>query len=135
MESFIFMCLCAVWGEALRRGNDGSPSKRVKRRRGNRGSLSRRRKTASVPFARLSILGAIFARAQQRVQGRPVRRRAAAAGGSPGEFRGRKEAPRSERLLRVLGAAIAADFRMGDGQHPWQGPAVVFKTLGGTAGG
>ena len=110
MESFIFMCLCAVRGEALRRGNDGSPSKRVKRRRGNRGSLSRRRKTASLPFARTIDFGGYFARAQQRVQGRPVRRRAAAAGGSPGEFRGRKEAPRSERLLRLLGASMLPIF-------------------------
>ena len=63
MESFIFMCLCAVRGEALRRGNDGSPSKRVKRRRGNRGSLSRRRRTASVPFVRVVDLGAVSGRA------------------------------------------------------------------------
>ena len=113
MESFIFMCLCAVRGEALRRGNDGSPSKRVKRRRGNRGSLSRRRKTASLPFARTVDLGAVLAPRQQRVQGRAVSRRAGAARRPPGELRGRKEAPRSERLLCLLWVLNRAPLRNG----------------------
>ena len=87
MESFIFMCLCAVWGEALRRGNDGSPSKRVKRRRGNRGSLSRRRKTASVPFARTVDFGGYFCpRAAAGAGATRTLAAAAAAGARPGSL-------------------------------------------------
>ena len=80
MESFIFMCLCAVRGDALRRGNDGSPSKRVKRRRGNRGSLSRRRRTASVPFVRVVDLGAVSGRAPAVGAGATLMLAAVAAG-------------------------------------------------------
>ena len=118
MESFIFMCLCAVRGEALRRGNDGSPSKRVKRRRGNRGSLSRRRKRRPCRSCALSILGAIFARAQQRVQGRPVRRLTAAAGRPPGEFSGPCQAESSERSYGLCGLNRAAVFAWEPGRNP-----------------
>ena len=79
MESFIFMCLCAV-GVRQCAAAIGTLCRDDGKRRQCRSRAQ-------------SILGAIFARAQQRVQGRPVRRRAAAAGGSPGEFRGPSAAP------------------------------------------
>ena len=77
MESFIFMCLCAVWGEALRRGGQWL--------------CQAARKTASVPRPReRSILRAVFGRAPaagawaSRMTARGRR------GRLPGEIRGRK---------------------------------------------
>ena len=84
MESFIFMCLCAVG---------------VRQCAAAIGTLCRddgkRRPCRSC--ARTFLVEYLAAR-QQRVQGRPVRPRRGRRGAPPGEFRSRKEAPRSERL-------------------------------------
>ena len=120
MESFIFMCLCAV-GVRQCAAAIGTLCRDDGKRRPCRSCA----RTIWVP---------LLAARQQREARATVLWRAAALGRPPGELRGRKEAPRSERLLRLLGASIAAFFSDGRRPAPLARPRCGFFGAGGDSG-